>query len=132
MNVYLVRHAVAVDHGDPAYPNDDDRPLTEKGRKQFKKAARGFLEIAPPPALLLTSPLPRAMQTADILQAESGELTRVLVCDALRPGGAFDQVLRDCTAHAGGLDAEQLERGVALVGHAPAIGLLGAWLLNGD
>src|SRR5438128_1243775 len=72
MNLYLVRHAVAVEHGDPAYPNDDDRPLTEKGRRQFRKAAAGFLELVDPPALILTSPLPRAMQTAELLEAAAG------------------------------------------------------------
>src|SRR5205807_5014428 len=72
MDLYLVRHAVAFEHGDPAYPDDDERPLTEKGRRQCRKAAAGFLELVDAPALILTSPLPRATQTAELLQAEAG------------------------------------------------------------
>jgi phosphohistidine phosphatase len=132
MNLYLVRHAVAFEHGDPAYPDDDERPLTAKGRRQFSKAAAGFLALVEAPVLILTSPLPRATQTAELLQAEAGSGTRTVLCDALRPGGSFEQVLHDCAAHAGGLDAKELESGLALVGHAPALGMLGAWLLAGD
>ena len=60
MRLYLVRHAVAYEHGDPNFANDDDRPLTPKGRKQFAKAAEGLFELIDPPAAILTSPLPRA------------------------------------------------------------------------
>lgn len=139
MKLYLVRHGVAYDHGDPAFPNDDDRPLTPEGRKRFRKAAAGLLELVDPPAVILTSPLPRASQTAEILQQACGDPTRIASCDAMRPGGSFEQVLADCAAQAGADAATTdgggnpvLERGIAVVGHAPSIGLLAAWLINGD
>lgn len=129
MKLYLVRHGVAYEHGDPKFPNDDDRTLTPKGIRRFRTAAAGLLEVVDAPAVLLTSPLPRAAQTAAILQAEAGAETRTAGCDALRPGGAFDRVLAACAAEAGdGAD----ERGIALVGHNPSLGLLAAWLLQGD
>jgi phosphohistidine phosphatase SixA len=31
VDLYIVRHAIAVERGDPAYPWDDDRPLTPEG-----------------------------------------------------------------------------------------------------
>lgn len=146
MKLYLVRHAVAYDHGDPAYPNDDDRPLTPKGRKRFVRAVEGLFTLIDPPAVALSSPLPRAWQTAEILAEAAGPGVLPLVtCAALRPGGGFEQILRDCRAQVeaanddggdGGeaADAENAvrRRGLALVGHAPSLGLLAAWLLNGD
>lgn len=142
MKLYLVRHAVAYEHGDPNFPNDDERPLTPKGRKQFEKAAEGLFELIAPPAAILTSPLPRAAQTAAILCAAAGQgESAVAICEALRPGGQFEQVLRDCLARlyaaggdeTGGADANPVaERGLALVGHRPGIGLLAAWLLGGE
>ncbi len=137
MNLYLVRHAVAYDHSDPAFLNDADRTLTPEGRKKFRRAAFGLLELIEPPAAILTSPLPRAMQTAEILREAAGRETPIAVCEGMRPRGSFDDVLREChaRARAGGTDADRnpvLKHGIALVGHAPSIGLLGAWLLNGD
>lgn len=137
MNLYLVRHGVAYEHGDPAYPNDDDRPLTPEGRKKFRRAAAGLLELIDPPAYILTSPLPRAVQTAAILQQACGAATRTVPCDGLRPGGSFDRVLMDIQAQieSGGEDHDAnpvIKRGLALAGHEPSLGLLGAWLLSGD
>jgi len=142
MKLYLVRHAVAYDHGDPAFPNDDDRTLTPKGRRQFHQAAEGLLELIKPPAVILTSPLPRAAQTAEILQRVVGsDASALVVCDALRPGGDFDQVVLDCLAQVDAAarddggdasgDNSVLDRGLALVGHEPALGGLAAWLIGG-
>ncbi len=143
MKLYLVRHAVAYEHGDPNFPNDDERPLTPKGRKQFEKAAAGLLDLIDPPAAILTSPLPRAAQTAAILCTAAGHgESEIVVCEALRPGGQFEQVLHDCLARlygagSGGEDEGEgqnavAERGLVLVGHRPGIGLLAAWLLGGE
>lgn len=130
MKLYLVRHGIAYEHGDPKFPNDDDRTLTPNGIRRFRQAAAGLLEIVAPPAVLLTSPLPRATETAAILQEAAGPDTHTVRCDPLRPGGAFDRVLADCIAQ---LDAAAArERGIALVGHNPSLGLLAAWLLQGD
>ncbi len=137
MYLYLLRHGIAYDHGDPAYPIDDDRPLTPEGRKKFRRAAAGLLELIDPPAIILTSPLPRAAQTAEILQQACGSATRTIVAQSLRPGGSRDDVLQECRsqiAAATGEGAQNpvLRRGIALVGHEPSLGLLAAWLLNGD
>ncbi len=137
MNLFLVRHGVAYEHGDPAYPNDEDRPLTPEGRKKFRRAAAALLELIEPPAIILTSPLPRAAQTAAILQQACGTVTRTLQCNGLRPGGSFDLVSADIQAQIEAAGESQApnpvsKRGLALVGHEPSLGLLGAWLLSGD
>ena len=42
MELMIVRHAIAVEHGDPAYKRDEDRPLTPEGMHKFRLAARGL------------------------------------------------------------------------------------------
>ena len=64
MRLLVVRHAIAVPHGTPEIP-EDERPLTPKGEKRFRVAARGLARICRRPDVLLSSPLVRARQTAD-------------------------------------------------------------------
>ena len=68
MEIYLIRHAIAEERGDD-WPDDDDRPLTEEGIRRFEEAARGLLEFDAHPVRILTSPLVRARQTAELLAA---------------------------------------------------------------
>ena len=65
MKVLLVRHAIALDRDTPGI-SDDLRPLTEEGVLRFKKTARALAELVKAD-LVLTSPLLRAKQTAEIL-----------------------------------------------------------------
>lgn len=71
MRVLLVRHATAVERGKPGLA-DDARPLTPRGRKRFARAAAGLARLLPKPGQILTSPLPRAAQTAEILARAFG------------------------------------------------------------
>ena len=68
MKVLLVRHAIAVDRDTPGI-SDHLRPLTEEGAARFRKTARSLADLLTPD-LLLTSPLLRAKQTAEILSAQ--------------------------------------------------------------
>ena len=85
MKLYLLRH------GKADWPNwdqpDDERPLTEEGRKEVAAVAKllSRLEITP---VILTSPLPRASQTAEI--ASKYLNAKVRTEPLLRPG--FDAV----------------------------------------
>ena len=65
MQLYLVRHGIAVDGGE-AMP-DGSRGLTDKGRRRFHRTARAFGKLGHKLDLILTSPLVRAVQTAEIL-----------------------------------------------------------------
>ena len=67
MQLYFLRHGIAVDHGAPGYEeNDDAHPLTKEGIQLAKACARGLKTLVKPD-IILTSPLPRACQTADIV-----------------------------------------------------------------
>ena len=57
MNIYLLRHGIAIERDDPSSPTDADRPLTAKGLKRMRKAARGLRRLNIPFDAVVTSPL---------------------------------------------------------------------------
>ncbi|MBE9171110.1 phosphohistidine phosphatase SixA [Pleurocapsales cyanobacterium LEGE 06147] len=65
MEVYLIRHGIAAERG--TYDNDELRPLTDKGRKKTSEVAQKLRSIGLKFDQILTSPLVRAYQTAEIL-----------------------------------------------------------------
>jgi phosphohistidine phosphatase len=111
MRLLIIRHAVAVPRGTPDM-EDDERPLTPKGRKRFRIAARGLASILKRPDALLSSPLPRARQTADIAGKAWGKVT-VTDTPALA-GGTFEELAVALAAY-GPKDT------VAVVGHEPDV-----------
>jgi phosphohistidine phosphatase SixA len=104
MRVYLCRHAEAA----PGEP-DDLRELTDAGREQARALGERLAGLAEPPALVVSSPLLRARQTADEVSAATGATQ--LVDRRLGPGATVD-ALRETVAGAG-------EGPVATVGHQP-------------
>uniref|UniRef100_A0ACD5GP52 Phosphohistidine phosphatase SixA n=1 Tax=Desertifilum tharense IPPAS B-1220 TaxID=1781255 RepID=A0ACD5GP52_9CYAN len=68
MELYLIRHGIAADR--EAYERDRDRPLTEEGRKKTQKVAKRLRSLDLNFDLILTSPLIRARQTAEILLSQ--------------------------------------------------------------
>src|SRR3989442_8990474 len=69
MQLYVVRHGIAVQSAE-GIP-DKWRPLTDKGRRRFQKTARAFGKLGRRLDLILTSPLVRAVPTAEILAGET-------------------------------------------------------------
>jgi phosphohistidine phosphatase len=65
MELYLVRHGVAVD-ADSSLA-DEARPLSARGREEFGEEVRGLERIGARFDQLLHSPLLRAMETAELL-----------------------------------------------------------------
>jgi phosphohistidine phosphatase len=74
MQLLIVRHGAAVERGTPGIP-DDERPLTPDGEKKMRQAARGLAKLLDKPYAILTSPLPRAHRTAEILSEAFGTVT---------------------------------------------------------
>ena len=85
MNIYLLRHGIAIDRDDPSSPTDADRPLTAKGLKRMRKAARGLRRLNIPFDAIVTSPFTRARQTADIVAAALGLQPLLKRCPTWRP-----------------------------------------------
>jgi len=119
MRLLIVRHATAVDAG-TAGITDAERFLTPEGREKFERAAAGLARLVDRPDALLTSPLLRARQTAEIAAAAWGGVTpRTL--EALA-GGTFAE-------QAKALDACPRDATVCVVGHEPHVSdLLGRLL----
>src|SRR6188508_2488209 len=101
MRLIIIRHAIAVERGTPDIA-DEERPLTRKGEQRFRAAARGLARIEARPDVLLTSPLPRARQTAEIAAQAWGKI-KPKKADVLGGGsfaevaGILDKLPRDIT-----------------------------------
>jgi phosphohistidine phosphatase len=120
MLLIFIRHAIAARLGE-RIANDRERPLTPQGEQRFRLAARALARIAPRPIAILTSPLLRARQTADIAaQAWGGPEPKAL---AALTGGDWP-ALRRALAHYGS------EETVVLVGHENWISEVTARLLG--
>ena len=122
MNIYLLRHAIAIERGTPGYPNDD-RPLTEAGIEKMKKGAKGISRCIERPDAILPSPLKRALETAKIMAAELNAPGIVKTTDALLPGGAAKQLSDELAKYR---SAEAL----LLVGHSPDLERIAATILG--
>lgn len=115
MELYLIRHGIAADRG--TYPQDEDRPLTEKGHQKTTNVARRIGEIGVKFEAILTSPLLRAKQTAEILQRMglSDEIEEFL---PLAPAGNLQDWVSWWSQSRYNRDTSSL----ALVGHQPDLG----------
>ncbi|MBK4729885.1 phosphohistidine phosphatase SixA [Oxynema sp. CENA135] len=122
--IYFIRHGIAADRTD--YERDADRPLTEEGFRKTRQIARRLEQLGLHFDRLLTSPLTRARQTAEILQ-EQGLSDTLEEYPHLKPAGNFQQWLhwyRDWQP--------STETHLALVGHEPDLGHWVEQLVFGD
>lgn len=115
MELYLIRHAIALD-AEPGQ-SDDARPLSEVGVQKFKEVVRGLKRLDIRFDRLYHSPKLRAVQTAELLVPLLDGETEVTPYLATEPS---QNLLK-------GLQGER----VALVGHEPWMSELCAWLLTG-
>jgi phosphohistidine phosphatase len=121
--LYILRHGIAVPHGTPGVA-EDERPLTPKGEDRMKEIGRGLAEIDLEIDRIITSPLPRARSTAQIVARELDLLDRLETSEVLRPESeavAIRDWLRDRT-----------ESRLMIVGHNPAFTELVGLLLLGE
>jgi phosphohistidine phosphatase len=98
MQLFIVRHGIAVDREDPKCPADPDRFLTDEGMEKTRQAAKGVAEVGAVPDLIITSPYLRALQTAEIF-AEQLEYSKQKIrkSDFLLPGAEPMQLFRELT-----------------------------------
>ncbi len=124
MLLLLIRHANAGDRDPERWPDDRDRPLTDKGRKTQRDVSRFLRKREFVPTLVLTSPWARAAETAEILVRELQLPNPPVPSDALAGNPDLARFAEDLGAP--GPDAI-----VALVGHSPWIEELASLLLTG-
>jgi phosphohistidine phosphatase len=96
MQVYLIRHGIAVDREDPKCPPDTERPLTPKGIKRAHAAAQGLRALDVTPNAVLTSPWLRALQTAEIFCEAIGYPARKIIrTNALKGNSSPVELLQE-------------------------------------
>ena len=97
MRLYFLRHGVAEQRGHWTGP-DGARPLTKEGIDRMRKQAEAMAKLGLCPELILTSPLARASQTAEIV-AKRLQLTEKVVVDERLSSGfdlnALSRILKD-------------------------------------
>jgi len=127
MQILLLRHGEAADAALGSGSADEERALTRQGRDSLRTACRCYDELVAPPERILSSPLLRARQTAEILAeacdvaADHIETTDALV-PAARPTLVLDRIQGEALVGA---------RCIAVVGHEPHLGSLLGLLLTG-
>jgi phosphohistidine phosphatase len=115
MDLYVVRHGIAIDREDPKCPADAERYLTEDGIEKTKQVAKGIAALAITPDLFISSPYVRAMQTAEIFAGALGySRQKIRHSDLLLPGAEPSLLFRE-------LSKDKHSSCVFVFGHAPHV-----------
>ena len=126
MDLYLLRHAIADEPGSPAYEDDSQRPLTSRGSAKMKQIASGLRHMEIEFDFILSSPLVRARQTAEILAKSYGMRDRLVLTPALQPEAPTSQIINEIN------EKYSQYKNVVLVGHQPNLNALISMLISGD
>jgi phosphohistidine phosphatase len=122
MRLILFRHGPAGQRDPARWPDDAKRPVTRRGRERTVRAAAGLRRLIGAANRVVTSPLVRARQTAELVGEAVAPQVRVETLDALLPGAPTRETLRWLR----GLDSGAK---VILVGHEPHLGKVAGILL---
>ena len=122
LELYLIRHGEAAARG-TEYPDDSKRPLTSQGIARLRKQTHGLNELGVAFDHIITSPLVRTRQTADVIADALKAKPSVSASDALAPAGTSASVIQELAKH-------MRKARIALVGHEPNIGELAARLVG--
>ncbi len=115
MEIYVVRHGIAIDRGDPKCPPDPERYLTEEGIEKTKRVAAAVAALSVTPDLLLSSPYVRAMQTAEIFAAAlKYPKQKIRQTDLLLPGAEPTLFFRE-------IAKDKQSSAIFVFGHAPQL-----------
>jgi phosphohistidine phosphatase len=126
MELYILRHAIAVSRDDASCPRDSHRPLTAKGTAKLRRVVRGMKALGLSIDAVLTSPYLRALQTAEIVADALGANQDVEITEHLAPDGDA-RALINLLASRGDTHAS-----ILVVGHEPHLGQLISLLVSGD
>ncbi len=120
--LYLIRHGVAAERGEN-YPDDTKRPLTNEGVQKLRKEARALVALDITLDVILTSPLVRTRQTAEVIAAVFRNPPPIVAMASLAPGSPHNAIIEE-------LSKQHRRHHIALVGHEPGIGELAGRLIG--
>ena len=118
MNVFLLRHGRAGKWNPLRYPDDRLRPLTPEGQDRLTGQVRGMAAIGISPDLIVSSPLTRALQTAQIVHAGLALTRPIETSESLVPEADPRDALKELATW------QVSSAGVMLVGHEPHLSSL--------
>jgi phosphohistidine phosphatase len=122
LELYLIRHGIAAERGDK-YPDDSKRPLTVAGLASLRKEVKALVKLGITFDQIISSPLLRTKQTAEVFAQGLPAKPPLVFSDALAPAGSSADVVQELGKH--------MRKGsIALVGHEPNLGELAARLIG--
>jgi phosphohistidine phosphatase len=125
MELYLIRHGIAEERASDI--KDEERVLTKEGRQKTEKVAQKLVKLDLHFNLIVTSPLARARQTAEIL-ITAGLSSQIEESQHLAPDGNIHSWLKDWLEMRNYPQNTQ----IALVGHEPCLSHWAEILLWGE
>ena len=126
MNLYILRHGIAVEPGTPGYEQDADRPLTPEGERKLGQIAVAMEALGLTFDLILSSPYVRARQTAEIIAAAFSARKQLEFSNHLACGGDSKKLVEYLKR------LQPLPENVMLVGHEPYLSGLISLLVAGN
>ena len=122
LELYLIRHGIAAERGEN-YPDDTKRPLTSDGAHKLRKEAKALVALDITLDVILTSPLVRTRQTAELVAAAFRNPPPIVTMASLAPGAAHATFIEELSKH-------HRRHRIALVGHEPGLGELAGRLIG--
>ena len=126
MNLFLLRHGIAVEPGTRGFTRDADRPLLPEGEERLRSAARAMQGLGLDLDLILSSPLVRARQTAELVAKAMGVSKKLTYSDMLTPAGSVEELVDLINSK------KPAPEEVLLVGHEPHMSGLISLFLGGE
>lgn len=124
MELYFLRHGKAVEPGTRGIADDFSRELTPKGTEEMEAEAKALERLGVKPGVILTSPLVRARQTAQIVAKRLGLKKELIETDLLSPGCDLERLRKLLGQHS-------TCKSVMLVGHEPDFSSMVGELIGG-
>lgn len=124
MQIILWRHAPALARDPELWPDDSERPLSDRGQRRASRVSTGLARLVQDVDAIWSSPAARAFQTADILRHVHPRRPPLQTLAELSPGAPLGRLVET-------LDAARGYGAIILVGHEPTLGRLAAVLLGG-
>ena len=126
MELFVIRHAIAEPLGKQNEFSDEKRALTGEGKNRMREVVKGLVKLGIEVDLILTSPLVRAVETAEIVGIAAGLTKKEIKLTAnLAPGASPEKLFAEIKGLSG-------VEALALIGHQPDLGGVISRIIQAD
>lgn len=120
--LYIIRHGIAGERLEDE-KEDELRSLTKKGKKEFKAISKELRDLDVRFDEVISSPLIRALETAEIAHKYCSDSNKIVVSELLRPDGSYTPLIQY-------LNKLKAKGSVAIVGHEPFLSIFASYCLT--